>query len=280
MIPIVKELSIEEVKKIQLSILQYIDSVCEENGIPYYLCGGTLIGAIRHKGYIPWDDDIDIMLLRPDYMKLLSLLESNDTYKCLSMYNQSDYFYPFAKVIDSHTELVEKNSSYRIQNYGVYVDIFPIDSLPDDNEKRHVHYQKILKIRKTYYLSLSRKIPSIGNLLKYPPKFCLWVYSRIKGWKYWLEKIEELAKLYSNEDSEYVGCVVAGYGEKETYHRSLYARQIKVPFEEYVFAIPQGYDEYLTCLYGDYMKLPPIEKRITRHDFVAYIIEDRERVIQ
>ena len=266
-----KELSLEEVKQIQLSILQYIDRVCEENKIPYYLGGGTLIGAIRHKGYIPWDDDIDIMLLRPDYMKLLSVLEANDTYKCLSMYNQNDYFYPFAKVVDSRTELIEKNSDFKIQNYGVYVDIFPIDSLPDDNENRHAHYQSILKTRKLYYLSLYKKIPAVGNLLKYPPKFCWWVYSRIKGWKFWLNKIEELANLYSNEDSEYVGCVVAGYGEKEQYHRSIFSKQIKVPFENYEFAIPKGYDEYLTNVYGDYMQLPPVDKQVTRHNFVAYI---------
>lgn len=271
-----KELSLEEVKEIQLSILEYIDRVCEENRIPYYLCGGTLIGAVRHKGYIPWDDDIDIMLLRPDYMKLLSVLEANDTYKCLSMYNQNDYFYPFAKVVDSRTELIEKNSDYKIQNYGVYVDIFPVDSLPNDNEKRHAHYQRILKARQLYYLSLSKKTPAVGNLLKYPPKFCLWVYSRIKGWKFWLNKIEELANIYSDGDSEYVGCVVAGYGEKETYHRSLY-KEIKAPFEGYSFSIPQGYDEYLTCLYGDYMKIPPADKQVTRHDFTAYLRKEEKK---
>lgn len=251
--------------------------MCEENGISYFLCGGTLLGAVRHNGYIPWDDDIDIMLLRPDYLKLLSVLESSDTYRCLSMYNQNDYFYPFAKVVDLSTEIIEKNSDYKIQNYGVYVDIFPIDSLPNDNEKRHVYYQRMLKIRKAYYLSLSKKIPTVGNPLRYAPKFCLWIFSRIKGWKYWLSKIEELANMYSNENSEYVGCVVAGYGEKETYHRFLYDKQIRVPFEEYIFAIPQGYDEYLTCLYGDYMKLPPIEQRVTRHDFIAYLRKEVEK---
>lgn len=271
-----KELSLEEVKEIQLSILEYIDRVCEENRIPYYLCGGTLIGAVRHKGYIPWDDDIDIMLLRPDYMKLLSVLEAIDTYKCLSMYNQNDYFYPFAKVVDSRTELIEKNSDYKIQNYGVYVDIFPVDSLPNDNEKRHAHYQRILKARQLYYLSLSKKTPAVGNLLKYPPKLCLWVYSRIKGWKFWLNKIEELANIYSDGDSEYVGCVVAGYGEKETYHRSLY-KEIKAPFEGYSFSIPQGYDEYLTCLYGEYMEIPSVEKQVTRHDYIAYLRNEEEQ---
>lgn len=271
-----KELSREEVKKIQLSILQYIDRVCEENKIPYYLCGGTLIGAIRHKGYIPWDDDIDIMLLRPDYMKLLSVLESGDIYKCLSMYNQNDYFYPFAKVVDSRTELIEKNSDYKIQNYGVYVDIFPVDSLPDDTKRRHRYYQNILTTRELFYFSLSKNKPKGGNPIKYLVRVCLWGYSRIKGWKFWLNKIEELANIYSDGDSEYVGCVVAGYGEKETYHRSLY-KEIKVPFEGYMFSIPQGYDEYLTCLYGGYMEIPSVEKQVTRHDYIAYLRNEEEQ---
>lgn len=268
-------LSIDECKKIQLSILEHIDLVCKTNNIKYFLCGGSLLGAIRHKGYIPWDDDIDIMLLRNDYNRLVELLEKDDRYKYFSHINTNDYNYPFAKVLDTQTYIIEKHADHKIEGLGINVDLFPIDGLPNNEKDRREHYRKILKIRNYYYFSLSDSCPSSSNVFKKNIKKIVWLYARKRGWKYWLNKLIVLAEKFEVSTSEYVGCLVAGYGERETYHKSIYDEQLIVPFEEYKFAIPQGYDEYLSCLYGNYMELPPEDKRVTRHDFVAYKKEKR-----
>ena len=263
-------LTTEECKEVQLSILNFIDKVCEENHLRYYLCGGTLIGAIRHHGYIPWDDDIDIMLPRGDYRKLVELLKDHPKYKCLSMYTQEDYFYPFAKVVDTDTSMVEHNADLQIENYGVYVDLFPVDGLPSDRAKNHRYYKKVMRLRNRYYLAISNRPWKSRNPLKSILLRLLFIYSKAVGWRYLLEKLDRLSQRYDFESSELVGVPCAGYGERETYHRSLYEKTLRVPFEQYSFNIPAGYDEYLTCLYGDYMQIPPKEKQVTRHDFIAY----------
>ena len=263
-------LTIDECKEIQLSIMEYIDKVCEENGLRYYLCGGTLIGAVRHRGYIPWDDDIDIMLPREDYRKLIELLKDNKKYKCLSMYTKEDYFYPFAKVVDTDTSMIEHNADLQIEGYGVYVDLFPVDGLPTDPAKNHRYYRKVMRLRNLYYLAISDRPWKPKNPLKRLALYAAFLYAKARGWKPLLKKLDRLSQRYDFATSEIVGVPCAGYGERETYHKALYDKTLRVPFEEYQFNIPAGYDEYLRCLYGDYMQIPPKEKQVTRHDFSAY----------
>ena len=124
-------LTIDEIKQTELSILDYIDSVCKQHNVRYYLAYGTLLGAIRHKGFIPWDDDIDIYMLRSDYDRFIQLLsaEKENHYSLLSIYNDSDYFYEFAKVVDNRTS-INANNLKAMRNEGVWVDIFPLDNVP------------------------------------------------------------------------------------------------------------------------------------------------------
>jgi len=260
-----KKLSLEEVKAIELEILKYVKKICDDNKLKYFLCGGTLLGAIRHKGFIPWDDDIDIALPRNDYMKLIDILKGGHRYRCLSYYDNEDYHYPYAKVIDTHTILIE-HDQYPIKGLGVCIDIFPIDGLPRDSWRVWYHMTKLKVFRKMLGLSL-QKYPS-SNVVKYITRS----FSRIIGWKRWIRYVERLATKYDFNNGDKVGCIVAGYFEKEVVSKGVFEKTIDVEFEGEIFPAPVGYDEYLTSLYGDYMKLPPEEKRISPHNYEAYLI--------
>ena len=127
-----KEIGIEELKRIQIGILKHLDAFCNENNLKYFMCGGTLLGAVRHKGFIPWDDDIDIMMKREDYDKLIELYPKNDNsnFKLFSYELDKSFPYPFAKMDDFRTIFEEEiNDSYKI---GVNIDIFPIDYITED----------------------------------------------------------------------------------------------------------------------------------------------------
>lgn len=264
-----EKISLEKIKEIQLEILKYIKGICEEHNIKYFLCGGTLLGAVRHKGFIPWDDDIDILLPRNDYMRLISLLKDGDKYRCLSSYYNSDYYYSFAKVVDTDTVLIEREE-YPIKDLGVFIDIFPIDGLPENKKELKTQFNRVLKYRNRLYFSLMVKCLPASVKWKYGFKYMYWFLMKIIGWKRWLKIIERLGTMYKYADSDKVACIVSGYGLKEIMNKSVFEKVIFLEFEGEKFPAPIGYNEYLTSLYGDYMKLPPIEKRVSHHKFEAF----------
>ena len=266
-----KEISLEEMKKMQVSILKYIKDVCAKNDLQYYLCGGTLLGAVRHGGFIPWDDDIDIFMLREDYMKLLDILRhtTHDSFAMMSYYDNDDYCYPFAKVINKNTCMTEENLPY-INGYGIYVDIFPIDGLPNEESKCKRYFKKMLFLRDLLNLSTNIKYnkPSvvIKNIYRYP----IWLICRCISFRKFLKLIDKNAMKHKTKDSNFVACSVAGYGKKEILPSQVFDKTIMINFENEEFNAPIGYEIYLSNLYGDYMKLPPKEKRISHHKFKAW----------
>lgn len=266
-----KKLSGDEIKNIQLNILCYIDDICQKNGIKYFLCGGTLIGAVRHKGYIPWDDDIDIILPRPDYMRLVELLYNDMKYRSLSIYHNDDYCYSFAKVVDTSTVLKENNVPFDIKDMGVYIDLFPLDGLPKTKTGIYFYYKLMMILRNLLYSSLYSSFQKPSKIIKYPFKYIYWKFSVSKGWKYWINKVEKLTLKYNYQNSQMVGCQSSGYGPREVFSHNSFCQSLRVPFENYSFNIPVGYDEYLTKLYGNYMIIPPKSKQHTRHNFEAYL---------
>ncbi len=263
-----KQIDLKEMQQVELSILKYVHDICEENQLNYYLCGGTLLGAIRHKGFIPWDDDIDIFMFREDYVKLLEILRINehDLFEAISFYDNDDYYFSFAKVIHKRTTLIEVDHP-KIDRLGVYIDIFPIDGLPKQENKSKRHFKKILFLRWLQYLSISKK-PSLD--LKGTIKYPIWLLVKAIGTSKILKLIDKVAIKYSAIDSNSVACSVAGYGIKEIMPKDVFDEKIKVKFEDYEFYAPAGYDVYLSNLYGDYMKLPPKEKRVTHHNNICF----------
>ena len=211
-----RTIDLEQQKKIQFEILKEVRDFCDNNNLTYFLGGGTLLGAIRHKGYIPWDDDIDIMMPREDYEKLLT--EFNKTcdnqYKLLSYKNTEDYYYLFAKVINTKTILVEDNYK-KIKDLGIYIDVFPIDYLPEDDNKTQKimkKYRRMHKITSMYSVDQLKEVTTSKKKL-IMKKIILSIMGRKIMYKKLVKKMDTLASKYKNTNK--VACITGRYFEKE-----------------------------------------------------------------
>ena len=267
-----KEMTLEERKQCELNILCYIDDVCRNNSIEYFLFGGTLIGAIRHNGFIPWDDDIDITLMRNDYERLIAILKQSNEFNLLYP-GMNEYYYQFAKLCDPKTYVKEDGLPY-VDGLGVWVDIFPLDEVPDDIEERKAFFDECInegeKLRACipglYYYSDSRLKSFFKRILFYPKVLPY----RIKGLSYWENRLIELNQKFNGRGFSHIGVLPTKYGVLCSYHRNEFESSIRHSFEDSEFSIPEKYDAVLRHMYGDYMKLPPEEQRILPHTAKAY----------
>lgn len=250
----------EEQKSVLLDILSYVDKVCSENNLKYWISYGTLLGAIRHNGFIPWDDDIDVDMPREDYNKFIEITRNEKIYKTLTVLNTKGYNYPFVKVVDSRTYVVE-NDNTCIDDMGVYVDIFPIDNLGNTIEEAKEKCIKLNKLtwRVWGYYGINWKNNGIKGLLL-----------KGVGIKRLYSKLLEETNRSSSSNSTYVGLNFCRDEEMYIYRDEWFEKLVKHTFEGRMFNIPERYDEFLTCLYGDYMKLPPKEQRVTLHNMECY----------
>lgn len=261
------KLNIDEIKKIEIDILKRVDEYCKVNELEYCLAYGTLLGAVRHNGFIPWDDDIDIFMPRKSYECFLKLFNlENDRYRVIHVDNTANYPYPFAKVIDTYTYLNEKR--FVPYELGVYIDIFPLDFVGDSLEQskrlnRSIEKRrKLLKIKTLnlkYYTGLKKIVLIVLKLVTSPFKsFFL------------IKKIDKLSKKYSEKRTKYIASMVAlNYGTREIFETELFDEYTKIPFENVKFNVPLEYEKILKLIYGDYMILPALEDRVAHHPFEA-----------
>lgn len=259
-------LSDQEIKKVELDALLYIQKICHQHHLRYYLAWGTLLGAVRHKGFIPWDDDIDIMMPRSDYDRLLELVPflQHGYYKILSNPQNKDYYYTHAKMVDTRTLCVENNLQ-SIQGMGIWIDIFPLDGMPDEFK---IHYFKMRLLHKMRALSAHPKMPGT-SLIMAPIIYLAWKIVRFFGFQFFVNRMERLARKYAYESSNYVSSVVEPEAKICIYRKEVFDSSLLLSFEKESFEVPILYREYLENTYGDYMQLPPVEKRIG-HSFEAY----------
>ena len=261
-----KKLDIDEIKEVELGVMDYIHNICKEKGINYSLAYGSLLGAVRHRGFIPWDDDLDIALKRDQYDKLYqAILEDNNSiYKVVSWENDSRYPYPFYRVYDSRT-VYENNYIQNDIELGICVDIFPFDDYKDVNKEiTKLDMYRRLSVYTLY--GIRNKEAGIKNIVRY----LMLVVFRLTRVKTWNKKLNDCSRVPVN--SEYIDYLM----ESKKYSTKIDAKAldevIECKFEDRVYNIPKDYDHILTTIYGeDYMEIPPLEKRIQHDDFVAYI---------
>lgn len=255
---------IKERQKIALDILLFFRDFCDKNDIQFFLAYGTLLGAVRHKGFIPWDDDVDIMMTRAEYKKLLACLNKLDHpyYKFLSMHNNEKYFAPLAKMYDDRTLLIQGYGQDEKVEYGIYVDVFIIDNLPDGYNEAEKLYKKSQRIRGQWGLSVRKLSVRSSSWLHYIVRVPVSLVYKALGYKYYLKKYDQLASSLENEDSNHAGIIIYGEGLKKEYcEKSMFSNPSIVSFEGVEFNAPADVDTYLTQMYGNYMQLPPEDDR-------------------
>lgn len=262
-------IDVEELKAIQLDILQAIDKFCEENGIVYSMACGTMLGAVRHKGYIPWDDDIDIYLLREDYNRLIKLFPDTylGEYKLISLERDIRWDRPYAKAYDSKTLL--KENSYTTVDIGVNIDVYPIDDVPDGErqwrkyDRRRRFFQK-MDVVKRIRISSRRGIIKNATLWAMKLPFCFLKRRHTARFLNWYSQ--------KNNNKGYTSVFecVQGLLQKHKFSKDLFSSMVRMPFEDRSFMGFADYDAYLRNAYGDYMQLPPEEEQIPHHCFKAF----------
>lgn len=261
----------QEVKQLELNMLLIFDEFCRTHGLVYYLAGGTLLGAVRHKGFIPWDDDIDVCMPRRDYMQFFQSFHSDRRYQARSNI-LGNFDGAFGKIVDKNT-CIEHKYTEDNRSRQVWIDIFPVDGLPDDLAE----VKRIYKVCDIYRRILRLADCRLGEgktIFRKYSKYILKPMAQIFGKQHCINAMEKIAARHPYEQCDYVGIVTNGlYGVGERMKKSEFERSTMVTFEGYEFPAFSCWDSYLRGIYGNYMQLPPLESRKT-HDMDVFVLEN------
>ncbi len=265
-----EKLTLEEIQKIELELLIELNKICKKNNLHYTLAGGTLLGAIRHQGFIPWDDDIDVCMPREDYEKFTIFMKKNYKNSYIQCLFLEDTSFPFIKMIDTRIKIKGDIWDQARKMKYIWIDILPVDGLPSKKKKVKEIYKKAYGYRnqQIYAIGVHKGIAK-SEITRKIKKLLRPYYKKFDHY-YWGRKLNKLGKQYKVKDCKYVGIVTWGlYGVGERMPKSGYLNTVEVNFEGYKFPAPKCWDFYLKGIYGDYMELPPMEKRM-KHNIQAY----------
>ena len=261
---------LRKVRSVQFEIAKEIRRVCEENDISYFLAHGTFLGAVRHGGFIPWDDDMDMGMMRSDYEKFCRIAPSKLKPEfCLqNWYTEPNYALPFAKVMKRGTVYLENKKTRRLQDNGIYVDIFPYDYAPEDPGEMKRLTASLLSIYRVKLMKSGYK-PWMENDSIVWKKRIGYLYYQLKSL---FVSQQRLSRDYDTlavavHDSPVI-CERNGRTKPDCYDRAFVEELADYSFEGEIFKGPKNYDRYLSTLYGDYMELPPEGERENRHQII------------
>lgn len=269
-----KEIQIEELRELQMQILDYVDAFCRKHDIKYTISGGTLLGAVRHGGFIPWDDDIDIQMLRSEYEKFTIIWNQHKNehsyFELVNIESGNSMGYPFGKIHDTRTISYNRG----LERTGVFIDLFPVDKVRDleDFYVRHKAQAKALKARYASLLWIISKRYNIG----YKAKLKAFIMKPRLSYNEIAEQINNRSKIYNEENCPLVFEMVCGMKCKQPIPIQVFRSYADISFEDRIYMAVKDYDTYLTNTFGDYMTPPPVSKQVKSHHFIAYWRDNHE----
>lgn len=271
-------LTTEQVRKMQLKGLQmtmFFDEFCKKHNLLYYFCGGCCIGAIRHKGFVPWDDDVDVFMPRDDYEKLKELWVDTPEYSI--QYTTKDFLTEnqFLTICDNNTTFIKTYQKDLDMNHGLVLDVLPLDGCPTGWRRK---IQKLWAL--LYSLFIVGKAPeNHGKAIYLVGKFLL-ALAKPKSWRYRIWRFcERKMSQYPISECAYITELCAGpHYMKNEYKKEWFEKAVRVEFEGQLLPIPVGYDGYLRMAFGDYMQLPPEEKRVCHHEFEVVDMDNSYKI--
>ncbi len=252
-----------------LSVMRDVADIFQKLEIPYYMQGGTMLGAVRHKGFIPWDDDIDIGVPRADYERFLQEIPAYlpENLELRTYWDESDHHYYFARIVDKRYK-IKRMGSMEVRYENVWIDIFPLDGMPNNAIARHWHEICLLIHRAKYHIACLEKvnIKRPGRALIERIIIKVAAVTRMPKWfnaRRELDKVDRLLKKYPLAQSDYIVNFMGqtSYHFNELFRKEVYGKTTYYPFEDMRLPGPEKYDAYLTSLYGDYMEPPRVEDR-------------------
>lgn len=264
-----RELTMEEIHEVTLGILKKVDEIATKQGLRYFTAYGSLIGVIRHQGFIPWDDDLDIMMLRGDYDRLLVYFKEQEEalypYKLFCVQNNPNYPHMIARICNVEYPVIVENETPC--GMGVFIDVYPMDGLGSSREMwRKMLLKKQQLVAGSYYATREKfEIPR--KKYRIPDRFLLYLFAKLVGRDFFTDRLEKYKNCFSWEESRYAGCAV---WEREMYEKWYFDEVTRMPFEDMQVMVPKEYDKILRVVYGDYMELPPEGARRPQHNYRAY----------
>ena len=263
-------------------VLAFYSELCKKHGLRYFIAYGSAIGAIRHKGIIPWDDDIDVVMPRPDFERLVEICRTTDlgNYELMTPYDTPRYYMPFAKMCNKNTTLLESEEYHCV--LGMYIDIFVYDGMSNDMDvarnmlRQYRKYWNRFTVASSYYSwqKIKAKLGrgEIKDLIHY---FILSLNRKYFRNKF-LQKIHDTVHAFDYDSCETIIKYPPGYGEREVIPKAMIEESIEVPFENLKVTIQKEYDTMLRRYFGDYMQFPPIEEQQSHHHIAYFKFDRRE----
>ncbi len=264
-----KPLNLKEIHATLLGILTDVDAFCREHDLRYSLAYGTLLGAVRHEGFIPWDDDIDIMMPRADFERFVQLYRDRGPFRCLYDTDtpEARFITCYAKVMDSRTVSIEKKRK-NIYRFGLNLDIFPVDAAPADPAMHEEFAKTVSRLRRRVYLSQRPFFPFTFHDPLIPK---IQAHRHPVSW--WMDRCVTFLTRYNGTGSPFAGPVSGGGGAIEIYDRQMFENYVDLAFEGHFFRAVADYDTFLRQQFGNYMQLPPESERRT-HGLTAFRKEE------